>query len=106
MPYQAYRLALVGPKGLKGIPERREQLQRLYFDTTLAGELTFLAYSLSKASLWKSFSHAVSAEKLQRSIVQRQMVHDRWRSKLVKTVSKILPLLAMSCQEACSMKSL
>ena len=47
MPYQAYRLAAVGPKGLSGAPERRQQLQSLYFDSTMAGQPPFLACSLS-----------------------------------------------------------
>ena len=38
VPYQPYRLAAVGPKGLPGAPERRQQLQSLYFDTTMAGK--------------------------------------------------------------------
>ena len=51
LPNQAYRLAAVGPKGLQGAPERRVQLQRLYFDSTMAGKPPFLACSSSKLSL-------------------------------------------------------
>ncbi len=67
VPYQAYRLAAVGPKGLQGAPERRGQLQSLYFDSTMAGEPPFLASSPSRVSFWRSASHPVWAGKLQGS---------------------------------------
>ena len=63
VPYQAYRLAAVGPKGLPGAPERRRQLQSLYFDTTMSGDTLLPAVE----ALWpdhtgRSASQAVCVE--------------------------------------------
>ena len=55
-----------GSKGVSGVFERREQPQRLYFDTTLAGGPPFLACSPNNALQWRSSNHAFWAEKLHR----------------------------------------
>ena len=80
VPYQAYRLAAVGPKGLPGAPERRQQLQSLYFDTTMAGEADL-------PPCWHVPTHKLD---------------ERWLELLAEGVHDLQLMYAHACDEVCS----